>query len=962
MRTLLSFVILLYLFTIVVTGEVKSIQQQQQRESSFTFFLDSYQGTETNVSCLDESIPCVYMSQVIDSARSILQLGNNSSTLSLEMNILNLSISKCKGSLTIQTSIENANILESEFNSLEITSQIQNLVILNDSITYLQGNLKAKQVKMETINISNFKLVEIKNCHWSSFSGTSLFHGGEKFSILSSIITGPMMFEVVSVLEIINVTVSRVNFEPENGNFFGIATVDQVTIERCNFVDNTIGGSMISVQRCKNLLIVNCKHSNNLSKFITILSSSRNRITIQDSEFFNNQASDALIVFDSNYVVDSTILLLDNCNFVNNIGGLTGSALKITKANVLISSCNFSFNKAGYGGAVYMISQLSTVIEYSNFTNNEATQSGGAIYVGDVSNLRQWETVETICDSNNALEAGGCLYMKGKSKIDVVYNFAGINKAICYGNNIATELTKKKFEFRLNGFEYQLITNQSIQIYPGESLDLRIILSDRYNQKSVMLPENQMSMKINSNNLVLQTQGFTSGNDSILSNNIQILLKEYQYANFHEETTFSFILKDIEHSIRMKLVDCPPGYTISKNYGNVKCEYIPIEIILPAAIVGAISLIIIFVTVILVGIYIVKKLKKLRRQERAEKEIQKKFIDNSFVFNNGSNGSDLSVPLVEKSFNSEDSIRYTIPIAEIDILSKIGEGSNGLVYKAKWNRTDVAIKQLKTLGEEDDEEFEREALLMSSLRHPSVVSCYGVSITNDSKYMVVEYLENGSLEKALYKSKIGKEKLSFETKLNILLDVGKGMTYLHSIRPNKIIHRDLKPGNILLTKNLNAKVSDFGLSKMVSNNTATMTTNVGTLLYIELLSNYHKGQTTKLDVYSFGLIMWEVLFEMVPFSNELSDATTPFSILLQVTNGLRPSLSVMGEHFEYIQEWIEDHFTMREIQKIGKQTIEKCLKDYIEVMKLCWYKEPSNRPEFIEITESLELIIEQIRK
>lgn len=108
--------------------------------------------------------------------------------------------------------------------------------------------------------------------------------------------------------------------------------------------------------------------------------------------------------------------------------------------------------------------------------------------------------------------------------------------------------------------------------------------------------------------------------------------------------------------------------------------------------------------------------------------------------------------------------------------------------------------------------------------------------------------------------------------------------------------------------------------------------------------------------------MWEVLFEKVPFSNELSDATTPFSILLQVTNGLRPSLSIMGEHFEYIQEWIEDHFTMREIQKIGKQTIEKCLKDYIEVMKLCWDKEPSNRPEFIEITESLELIIEQIRK
>jgi serine/threonine protein kinase len=94
---------------------------------------------------------------------------------------------------------------------------------------------------------------------------------------------------------------------------------------------------------------------------------------------------------------------------------------------------------------------------------------------------------------------------------------------------------------------------------------------------------------------------------------------------------------------------------------------------------------------------------------------------------------------------------------------------------------------------------------MSSLRHPSIVNCYGVSLSSNSKYMIVsiffinlqivnqsikvEYLSNGSLEGAIYNSKIGRRKLKFLTKLNILSDVCKGMVYLHSIKPNKIIHR-----------------------------------------------------------------------------------------------------------------------------------------------------------------------------
>ncbi|EFC45338.1 predicted protein, partial [Naegleria gruberi] len=157
---------------------------------------------------------------------------------------------------------------------------------------------------------------------------------------------------------------------------------------------------------------------------------------------------------------------------------------------------------------------------------------------------------------------------------------------------------------------------------------------------------------------------------------------------------------------------------------------------------------------------------------------------------------------------------------------RIGEGTFGSVYHALWHKTDVAIKRLKH-ETSDDEEFEREAILMSSLRHPFIVSCFGVSLTTNAKYMVVEYMNNGSVEKAIYNSNQGKNVLRFNVKLKILISVAKGLTYLHSIKPHKIIHRDLKSANILLDSNMNAKVCDFGLSKVVSNS-HTMTSNVGT--------------------------------------------------------------------------------------------------------------------------------------
>lgn len=104
--------------------------------------------------------------------------------------------------------------------------------------------------------------------------------------------------------------------------------------------------------------------------------------------------------------------------------------------------------------------------------------------------------------------------------------------------------------------------------------------------------------------------------------------------------------------------------------------------------------------------------------------------------------------------------------------------------------------------------------------------------------------------------------------------------------------------------------------------------------------------------------MWEILFEIIPFSNELSDVNTPFAILLKVITGYRPSLSLIGDNFENINEFIQENFTNKEIQRFGTELISNCLREYIELMKLCWHTNPNERPEFLQISASLESIID----
>ena len=297
----------------------------------------------------------------------------------------------------------------------------------------------------------------------------------------------------------------------------------------------------------------------------------------------------------------------------------------------------------------------------------------------------------------------------------------------------------------------------------------------------------------------------------------------------------------------------------------------------------------------------------------------------------------------------------------------------------------MAVKSLKLSGDEEDiqhemEEFEREVSLLSSVRHPNVVSFFGICQQSSTRqYMVVEYLEGGSLDSALHS-----KKLDFETKLNILTGVARGMSYLHGLKPKSIVHRDLKPGNILLDKYNNCKVCDFGLSKVIGANSSqnTMTTNIGTLFYCppetiaqnEPLENEHIEEKdaltniTKIDVYSFAIIMWETFFEENPYVNFSSSKIHYFSkddsnksahcitILSQVVKGTRPKIPFSNR--EEMREWLQEFILTKEafIVDYLVQVVEK----YMDLMKRCWSSQPCDRPTFdsiiIELFETKTLL------
>ncbi|KAK4342255.1 hypothetical protein RND71_038071 [Anisodus tanguticus] len=199
-----------------------------------------------------------------------------------------------------------------------------------------------------------------------------------------------------------------------------------------------------------------------------------------------------------------------------------------------------------------------------------------------------------------------------------------------------------------------------------------------------------------------------------------------------------------------------------------------------------------------------------------------------------------------------------LKIVTEDFSRKLGEGGFGSVYEGTLsNGTKIAVKRLDGLGQVKDS-FLTEVKIVGGIHHVNLVKLIGFCAEKDHRILIYEYMVNGSLDRWIC---LGKQQngLTWHKRQRIISDIAKGLAYLHDECSQKIIHLDIKPQNILLDQNFNAKISDFGLSKLIEKDKSKVVTRMrGTPGY--LAPEWLRSEITeKVDVYAFGIVLLEIL-------------------------------------------------------------------------------------------------------
>ncbi|RVW29617.1 putative LRR receptor-like serine/threonine-protein kinase [Vitis vinifera] len=196
-----------------------------------------------------------------------------------------------------------------------------------------------------------------------------------------------------------------------------------------------------------------------------------------------------------------------------------------------------------------------------------------------------------------------------------------------------------------------------------------------------------------------------------------------------------------------------------------------------------------------------------------------------------------------------------------DAANKIGEGGFGSVYKGTLlDGTIIAVKQLSSKSSQGNREFVNEIGMISGLQHPNLVRLYGCCIEGNQLLLVYEYMENNCLARALFGQGEIQLQLDWPTRQRICIGIAKGLAFLHEESTLKIVHRDIKATNVLLDRELNPKISDFGLAKLdEEGNTHISTRIAGTIGYMAPEYALWGYLTYKADVYSFGVVALEIV-------------------------------------------------------------------------------------------------------
>ncbi|KAJ1297663.1 hypothetical protein BS78_01G394000 [Paspalum vaginatum] len=222
----------------------------------------------------------------------------------------------------------------------------------------------------------------------------------------------------------------------------------------------------------------------------------------------------------------------------------------------------------------------------------------------------------------------------------------------------------------------------------------------------------------------------------------------------------------------------------------------------------------------------------------------------------------------------------------VDLL--LGQGGFGQVYKGFLGNInqEVAIKRLDLQGQQGNREFVTEVLLLDQLDHPNLVKLVGYCSENGQRILVYEYMPLGSLHSHIHDLLPGQQPLDWTTRIKILLGAAKGLEHLHHTVYPPIINRDVKCANILLGEGYHPKLSDFGLAKLgpTGDNTHVSTRVMGTAGYCAPEYLMSGKLTKKSDIYSFGVVMLEVLTGRMARDERLPEPMRNLTVWSQAAN------------------------------------------------------------------------------
>jgi len=285
---------------------------------------------------------------------------------------------------------------------------------------------------------------------------------------------------------------------------------------------------------------------------------------------------------------------------------------------------------------------------------------------------------------------------------------------------------------------------------------------------------------------------------------------------------------------------------------------------------------------------------------------------------------------------------WGIPMAELTVGAELSATLKSIVFHGTWRGTKVVCKTARMLPTEDiedpcssatpaEKELVREIQLLSTMRHPDLVLFLGACVEHSPPFLITEFMEGGDLER-YYRARSSQSGSPYRPPGRKLLRwtsaVARALAFLHEAsRP--IIHRDLKPLNLLLNSSEDLKVTDFGISKLMDTNVGNrrMSGGVGTWRYMAPEVVRCEDYTDRVDVYSFGLVVWFMATGMQPFVAELGQ--DPEEVLREFIKGSEPRPNARAMKCPSLLRTLTDE---------------------------CWHLDPERRPSALECTKRLASI------